>query len=512
MNCVKAFIGIAFLLTANSALADVKRTLDEENLPGYLNSFSKGLPHNEWGVVDKKAYESLLSALHKGNIAAFENVPTGVKDGFGLRNPLAAYAKMMEGGSPETFKMPPAPEFSSAWQAAEATEVMWKALLRDEPFAQYNNNAMAKEAAADLQKLSEFRGPKIVTPQTKGEINTQTLFRGIGSGETVGPYISQFLLKPIPYGATTITQRYKVPKPGNDHLTNYSEWLQIQNGGKPSGVTNTTYEADNLYLYSGRALGEYVLHDFVNMAYLNAALITGSFGDDAFAASNPYNKTKSQARAPLFGINHAIDLLSRVSMPSQQVAWYQKWLVHRRARPEVFFGRIHNHLTENDITYPIHEEMLNSKALEEAFKLNGTYLLPQASPKGAPLHPTYPAAHAVMAGAAVTMLKAFFNGDFVIPDPVMASADGKQLLPYTGEPLTIESELNKLASNISLGRNFAGVHYRTDGDLGLILGEEYAISLLKELVQNYREDFDGFTFKRFNGAVVEIHRPANLLK
>jgi hypothetical protein len=109
------------------------------------------------------------------------------------------------------------------------------------------------------------------------------------------------------------------------------------------------------------------------------------------------------------------------------------------------------------------------------------------------------------------MLKAFFKGDVVIQEPVMPSADGKELLSYTGEPLTLESELNKLASNISLGRNFAGVHYRTDGDFGLILGEEYAISVLKELVHNYREDFNGFTFTRFNGAKVDINQSANSL-
>lgn len=504
MNCIKVFVGVAFLLTANTALADVKRTPDETKLPNYLNSFSKGLPHNEWGVVDEKAYEILLTALKEGNSTAFENVPMGVKNGFGLRNPLAAYASVHEGGDPDTFTIPSAPEFDSAWQAAEAVEVMWKALLRDVPFADYASNSLVKDATKDLQQLSEFRGPTSNNSHTKGKISSQTLFRGVGPGETVGPYISQFLLKPIPYGATTIPQRYKVPKLGNDHLTNYNEWLRIQNGGKPSGITTALYEAESLYLYSGRALGEYVLHDFVNMAYLNAALIIGSFSDEAFAKSDPYSKTKSQARAPLFGINHAIDLLSRVSMPSQQVAWYQKWLVHRRARPEVYFGRVHNHLADNGIAYPIHEEMLNSKALDKALKENGTYLLPQASPKGAPLHPTYPAAHAVMAGAAVTMLKAFFNGDFVIPDPVMTSADGKRLLPYKGESLTIEGELNKLASNISLGRNFAGVHYRSDGDYGLVLGEEYAISALREIAHHYREEFGGFTFRRFNGTTVEI--------
>lgn len=249
--------------------------------------------------MDEKAYEKLLLALNEGNSNAFENVPMGVKNGLGLRNPLAAYANVNEGDSPDTFTIPSAPEFDSAWQAAEAVEVMWKALLRDVPFADYANNSLVKDATEDLQQLSEFRGPLSNNAHTKDKISSQTLFRGVGPGETVGPYISQFLLKPIPYGATTIPQRYKVPKPGNDHLTNYNEWLRIQNGGKPSGITTALYETESLYLYSGRALGEYVLHDFVNMAYLNAALIIGSFGDDAFAKSDPYSKTKSQARAPL---------------------------------------------------------------------------------------------------------------------------------------------------------------------------------------------------------------------
>jgi hypothetical protein len=69
------------------------------------------------------------------------------------------------------------------------------------------------------------------------------------------------------------------------------------------------------------------------------------------------------------------------------------------------------------------------------------------------------------------MLKAFFNESFVIPNPVVASDDGLKLVPYTGAPLTVGGELNKLASNISLGRDAGGVHYRSDGIEGLKLGE-----------------------------------------
>ena len=111
-----------------------------------------------------------------------------------------------------------------------------------------------------------------------------------------------------------------------------------------------------------------------------------------------------------------------------------------------------------------------------------------------------------MAGAAGTMLKAFFNGDFVIPDPVMPNADGTELVAYTGVPLTIEGELNKLASNIALGRDVAGLHFRTDGDLGMAVGEAYAISILRELVDTYNEDFAGFSFNKFDGTPVTIHK------
>jgi hypothetical protein len=111
-----------------------------------------------------------------------------------------------------------------------------------------------------------------------------------------------------------------------------------------------------------------------------------------------------------------------------------------------------------------------------------------------------------MSGAAATMLKAFFNGDYVIPNPVMPNADGTALVSYDGEPLTIEGELNKLASNIALGRDAGGLHYRTDGDLGMALGEQYAISILQELVNSYNEDFGGFSFNRFDGTPVTIQK------
>jgi hypothetical protein len=498
----------AFSLRARAALQNFLEPLpehpangDERRYSDRINSYSKGLPHDALGVVDPQAYRLMRDALKSGKGEDFEKIPKGVSNGNGLRNPQGAYTYLMEGKDPHSFTMPAAPAFNSAWQAAEATEVLWQAVTRDVSYSSYADSDLIAEAVADMDNMSDFRGPV-----SSGHVTSQTLFRGVAPGETTGSYISQFLLMPIPYGATKVEQLYKVPVAGNDHMTNYDEWLHIQNGGKPTGVTTVTFESEPRYIYNGRAMAQYVLKDFVNMAYLNAAQIMRNFGSSAYDKNDPYKNTSSQARSPLFGNNHAVDLLSRVSMASQNVAWYQKWLVHRRARPEVFYGRVHNHLMDNGVSYPIHAEALNSSALDKVFAANGTYLLPTATPDGSPLHPTYPAGHAVMAGAAVTMLKAFFNGDYVIPNPVTTSEDGKSLVAYQGAPLTIEGELNKLASNISLGRDIAGVHYRTDGDYGIALGEEYAISVLRELVKTYNEEFDGFTFNRFDGTPMVISK------
>jgi hypothetical protein len=102
------------------------------------------------------------------------------------------------------------------------------------------------------------------------------------------------------------------------------------------------------------------------------------------------------------------------------------------------------------------------------------------------------------------VLKALFDESFVIPNPVVASADGLSLVPYEGPPLTVGGELNKLASNIALGRNIAGVHWRSDATESLKPGEEVAIRILREEHGCFNERFDGFSLTRFDGTTVTI--------
>ena len=72
--------------------------------------------------------------------------------------------------------------------------------------------------------------------------------------------------------------------------------------------------------------------------------------------------------------------------------------------------------------------------------------------------------------------------------------------------VTIVGELNKLASNAALGRDFAGVHYRADGDHGIELGEQFAIEYLQCKLKEYHGAPVAAYFElgKFNGEYIRI--------
>ena len=84
------------------------------------------------------------------------------------------------------------------------------------------------------------------------------------------------------------------------------------------------------------------------------------------------------------------------------------------------------------------------------------------------------------------------------------SVDGSKLeMICLDKPLTVEGELNKLAANIAIGRNWAGVHYYTDYIESMRMGEQIAIGLLEEQKLTFPENFT-MTVPIFDGGAVRL--------
>lgn len=464
---------------------------DEDRYANRIGNFTKTLPHNNLGEVDGAAYNAYLTALGSGQAADFDAIPAGGTAK--LANTRAAYAFPLNGLDSHKVDMPAVHAFDSARQASEAGEVYWMAATRDVRFDRWDTDPLTNAAAQDMSTFSDFTGPK-----SGGQVTPGTLFRGLTPGDLAGPYISQFLFLDVPYGTGVISQKFRSPERNTNFMMNYGNWLGIQNGSGPSQSTPLRPEAR--YILRGRDLAEYVHGDYSYQAYLNAALICLSFGA---LDPNPYSLAVREGGFVTFGGAGILDLVARAALVSLRAAWFHKWLVHRKLRPEAFGGAVHNNMT-GAANYPIHPEFLGSPVLDLMVRDNGTYLLPQSFPEGSPTHPSYPAGHATIAGACVTVIKAFFDEDFVFENPKVPRSSGLQLRDYTDQPLTLGGELNKLASNIALGRNIAGVHWRADGDDGLVAGEEMAIAMLQDNLRTVIEDEAGFVLTRFNGQRVRV--------
>ncbi|MFN6464273.1 MAG: vanadium-dependent haloperoxidase [Nostoc sp. DedVER02] len=483
---------------------------DEERYPNKIGSDSRGLPHNGLGEVQLEAYKSLTKALTTQNPNDYENIILG-----GTRklvNPQGPLAISLEGINAAQIAVPPPPTLASKERAAEAVELYWQALLRDVPLSKLENNTdnpKVLAAVEDLNKLSAFRGPK-----QNGRVTPQTLFRGsvnyVNSDQTTkyvippgvldGPYISQFLLRTISWGTQSVSPLIRTALPGNDFLIDFQEWLTIQNGG--SSGKSIKYDPNNRYIVTVRDLGEYA--HIGGPTYLGASFILGSIGTP-LNPGNPYINSKTQSGSnATFAVGHLQALLNLASSRVIRASYWQKYYVHRILRPEAYGGLVYNNII-NKTQYPINSEVLNSKALAQTFSTFGSYLLPQAYPEGAPTHSSYTGGAAATAGVNVTLLKAFFDENFVIPDPVVPDPnDPTKVIPYSGPPLTVGGELNKLATNYAIGRGHGGIHWRSDGSAALALGEEVAISLLRDEKLGYNEIFNGFTFTKFDGSKVTV--------
>ncbi len=471
----------------------------------------------------------------------------------------AGHTYDLEGPDAQAVAMPPCPSLESQELIAEMGEVYWQALCRDVPFADWASDSTIKAARDSLKRLWWFRRDRtlnldgatdtlpeslarrrILSEYGSDPVPMGKLFRGVTPGEQAGPYLSQFLLigntginagdtahalsdGMIAYGAVRVDQRVRVATPNHDYLTDWNEWLDVQNGADIRG--RETYEKGYRFIATPRDLATYVHYDALYEAYLSACLILLGLGApfDPGLPFRYHDYIDKQQGFAQFGGPHILTLVTEVATRALKAVRYQKFNVHRRLRPEAVGGWMYQRQNGSSVVQERLSALENMEAafagssgigrqLEAANGANGNWLLPMAFPEGSPIHPSYGAGHATVAGACVTILKAWFDHGWELRDksgkPIAYEplSDGSALNDVSGTlgaPLVLEGELNKVAANIAIGRDWAGVHYYTDYYESFRLGEQVAIGLLEEQKLTYHENFS-LTVPLSDGSTVRI--------
>ena len=486
--------------------ADILLEVERDGITYKTGVFSKGFKHNQFGEVPKQDWMDLLMSLRSGKANEFADISLNPTSQRKLVSPQAAYRYSYMGQDTQSITMPLHPDLNSNHAAGEMMEVYEMAMHRDVPFIDIQNGVGPTINRA-TQTLNNY-GNDFYGPKDNGNVTNRTLFRGPNTDELIGPYVSQFLVQPYDYGNTEVNQKVKVEADVSNTVTT-AGFLAVQDGEQ---IGSPNFTGDQKYIYSPRVLASYVHNDPVFQAYCTAGLIAFQNNiplDDNTPISN------TEAGFVTFGLADIVLHVAHVAQLALQTAWHHKWIVNLRLRPEVMAARFH--FTNSDgLDYGIDPNSHGTNtllAMEQYNQVNfgsQTRLLPLVFPEGSPAHPSYPAGHATIAGACTTVLKAFFKTDLLLTDvglTPMHSLDGDSLIPYAEADagnITVLGEFNKLASNIATGRNMAGVHYRSDGDLGILLGEELAISYLFDLKQTYNETFDGWNLTKFDGSNIII--------
>lgn len=541
----------------------------------FIGNFHKSLPRNEFGEVTVADYET-FHRICDGNDPAhngdFEFVPATdlsapppdetplpatVKTVAKLISPQSGRAKESLGPDPTAVDMLPPPGVLSHSIAAEITELLWMAQLRDVPFDLLPGTPDFADALGDIRTAMQFALDNdlqpgrlqlgVDLPSSNGVLNLapQTLFRCGLLGEDKGPLVSQFFLHDINYGAQLIKQTQIPYRAGRDYLTDHPHWLLAQNTGYDEN--GDPYSQDNDFakdpadfedppapdaplsryrIRTMRDLARFVNRDALHQAYFNAALQLLNW-NAPFDDGNPYKGYKRQAAFATLGGPNLLSLVSEVASRALKVVWRQKWLVNRRLRPEAYGGLMQMQKLGYKgklRDYGLPGWVFNTKAAQRNMDKHGACFLPIAFSAGSPTHPAYGAGHASVAGACVTILKAWFDEQQPIKplmqnapqlDPVSRAGlwqpanhpPGGDLPLYTGSDgilMTVGGELNKLACNVAMGRSMGGVHWRSDNTRSLRLGEQVATIILKRQNKDYAEQPFSLSYTNFDGNLVTV--------
>ena len=495
--------------------------------------------------------------------------------------PTAGVVYDLQGPDAQAVTMAPAPPLMIAPGVPnpelilEMAEVYELAILRDKPFNRFEDGRNDPDILGSIERLNALEYITNYSEQTgrprklndSNLFSPQTVFRGSSPGVEVGPYLSQFLLignadvngtgniadGQITYGVLNIDQRVPIADPRIDYMISMADYVAVQRGLRPpqeTYVAGAGGRPERRFISTPRDLATYVHYDALYEAYLNACIILLGMGtpfDPAFDHLSGVGEFAGNARTrknaggfALYGGPHILNLVTEVATRGLKAVRFQKFNNHIRLRPEALAARVElmrlvddaGTISSDQVPPGLQSDIRLFRAgLQPTLDAiasgpgKGTYFLPMAFPEGSPMHPAYGAGHATVAGACVTILKAFFDTSTVLADsptggvfkryesgdtPIVYRAPGRKnasnplVAKSPDKFLTLEGELNKLAANISIGRDMAGVHYFTDYYDSIRMGEEIALGILEEQALTYLTDPFVLSVPTFDGDIVRI--------
>ena len=488
---------------------------------------SKALRHDALGVPNNVSYQSLINALEsdEDQFVALQSVDVANKTPLPLggpnsklNGPATSFAFDLEGLDSHAFTIPPpSPTVRSAQTATEEVEHYWGALLRDVPFRSYGSDPIVAAAVADLNSRSFLQGGG--ANQWALPVTPQNLFRGrvaaTNDGNLKGPYISQFMVQPTNFGAQPLDQMIQTFAPNQDFMTDFTSYQNIQNGG-PHG--NPAPDGTRRFIRNGRDLTAYTRVDVLYQGYFVAFLLLAQL-EAPLNPGNPYIGSKSQKAFGTLGGPDAAGTLAEMATRALKASWCRKWIVDLRLRPEEYGALVEarriNSTPKPQAANELHNDVLSSAVLPRILTKHGSHFLPQAYPEGSPTHPCYTGGHATVAGACCTAIKFFFDGNAKLRPLLQAkgrdlkepTSDGLGLDTYSGPDagdIDINGELSKVAFNVAFGHGVhAGIHFRSSNHWGVLLGEEVALSVLRDRAKSYDEPFT-MNIKKFDGTTATI--------
>ena len=513
-------------------------------IPNFRGVYSKGFVGHTGGTVASGPIGP-PPIPYRAFAEAIRNKDLNTVNAIGAQNPrlvdpYCLFDVEYEGLYRASFTIPIAPGPYSAQAQAEMLEVYSMALLRDyhlillDPSdgrygtlstSEWNDakNRM-NTIITQLNAYNQPLGNPLQAPVNgSGFIQNNLLYRGRTTGDLKGPYISQLFYYSAFPGNMYINQNYLVADisfnsndvSGTSFNNTPSTFANIWNGG----TVGPTGDYALRYLSTIRDVAIYINKDEVWQPFFIAvsALLDRGIPTGFFTKSRKAGTSRFINLGPvdLWG------LMVKAMKQAMNATWVWKWQ-QLRLRPEEMAYQIN--LSQNfGYTLDFSQNFLNNQILTNSTygisgANSGQFILPLTYSNGSPCHPAYPAGHATIAGSLATVVKAYFNCDGLIEGYVPKVStlpynvfSGTQLELYrtgsTGGPtgfFRIDDEVDKMASNCSFSRAMGGVHYRSDCEAGLNIGENVAIAVLQQEVFKYDDEVN-FRFRKRDGTIVNIY-------